>query len=210
MKRIPLTLVICLTLMLIAVAVALARTPLVRVGTDGTPLPTEIGATFNPDTVCQPEEILPKDTTVVRMSLLSLLGPEIKVHVYAEGQLITSGVIGYGWTGTVVSVPVAPLTRTYTHASVCFTLAKRQQLVNYRGDTTKRAPAVSDGAQTLPGRIRIEYLAPGKKSWLSLALPTARRIGLTVGGGSGIVLLLFMLVVSTAGLSSWVLIRDLR
>jgi hypothetical protein len=195
--------------MLVAIGVSLARTPLVRAGTDGTPLPTEVGATFAPDTVCQGEETLPKGTTVLRMTLLSLLGPGIKVRAMAGGQVVTSGEKSSGWTGTVVAVPVRPVARTYKPVTICFTLAKRQQLVNYRGANTTRSPAVSNGTQVLPGRIRIEYLKPGKESWLSLALPTARRIGLSVGGGGGIVLVLFVLVLTTAGLSSWLVVREL-
>jgi hypothetical protein len=202
-------LAVCLTLTVIAVGVSLARTPLVRAGTDGTPLPTEVGATFAPDTVCQSEELVPQGTTVIRLSLLSLLGPRITLQATAGSQIITTGVRSAGWTGTIVSIPVAPVTRTYAHATVCFTLAKRQQLVNYRGAETTRSPAVSNGTQVLPGRIRIEYLRPGKETWLSLALPTARRIGLTVGGGSGIALVLFALVLTMAGLSSWLVVREL-
>jgi len=207
--RVRVALAICLTLTLIAVGVSLARTPPVRAGTDGTPLPTEVGATFAPDTVCQGEEVVPKGTTIVRMSLLSLLGPRINLRATGGGQVITTGVRSSGWTGTVVSIPVQPVARTFSHATICFTLAKRQQLVNYRGANTTHSPAVSNGTQVLPGRIRIEYLRPGKESWLSLALPTARRIGLTVSGGGGIVLVLFALVLTITGLTSWLIVREL-
>lgn len=207
--RVRIALAICLTLTAIAVVVSLAHSPMVLAGTDGTPLPTEVGATFAPDTVCQPDEVLPRGSTIMRMSLLSLLGPRIKLWVTDGGRTITTGGIGYGWTGTVVAVPVKPLPRTYANVTVCFSLAKRQQLVNFRGATTTHGPAVSNGTQVLPGRIRIEYLRPGKESWLSLALPTARRIGLSVGGGGGIVLVPFALVLLMGSLTSWLLVRDL-
>ena len=73
--RIRLTIAIGLALTAVAVGVGLARSPLVRAGTDGTPLPTEIGATSVPTTVCQGEETVPAGTTAIRVSMLSLLGP---------------------------------------------------------------------------------------------------------------------------------------
>jgi hypothetical protein len=83
-------------------------------------------------------------------------------------------------------------------------------LVNLRGADTKFSPAVADGKRVLTGRMRFDYMHPDDKSWLALALPTARRIGLSIGGGAGIVLLPLLLLLSAASLSSWLLMRDLR
>jgi hypothetical protein len=208
--RIRIAIAIALTLTLIAVGISLARSPLVVAGTDGTPLPEEVGETSVPTTVCQSEETVPQGTTAIRVSLLSLLGPRLTLQAKAGGQLITSGELGYGWTGAVVAIPVRRVASTYTHVTVCIAMAKRQQLVNLRGFHTKFAPATSEGGQVLPGRLRFEYLRPDKRSWLSLARPTARLMGLTVGGGGGIVVVLLMLVMSTTALSSWLLMRNLR
>ncbi len=208
--RIRIAIAAGLALTLVAVSVSLARSPLVRVGTDGTPLPTEIGASSTPTTVCQGEETVPAGTTAIRVSLLSLLGPKIKLIASSGGQTVTSGEIGYGWTGAVVTIPVRRVIGTHPHTKICTSLAKRQQLVNLRGANTKFSPAVTEGKQVLAGRMRFEYLRPDSKSWLSLALPTARRIGLTVGGGSAIVVIPFMLLLSMVGLTSWLLTRDLR
>ena len=208
--RIRVAIAIGLALTIVAVSVSLARSPLVRAGTDGTPLPTEIGANAVPTTICQGEETLPAGTTAIRVSMLSLLGPKIKLVASAEGQTVTTGELGSGWTGSVVAIPVHRVVGTHAHAKVCISLAKRQQLVNLRGANTKFSPAVTEGKQVLPGRMRFEYLRPDNKSWLSLALPTARRIGLTVGGGGLIVVVPLMLLLSAAALTSWLLIRDLR
>jgi hypothetical protein len=208
--RIRIAIAIALTFTLIAVGISLARSPLVVAGTDGTPLPEEVGETAAPATICQPEETVPQGTTAIRVSLLSLLGPRLNLEAKAEGQLITSGELGSGWTGAVIAIPVRRVARTYMHATVCIAMAKRQQLINLRGLHTKFAPATSEGGQVLPGRMRFEYLRPDKRSWLSLALPTARLMGLSVGGSGGIVVVLFLLVASTTTLSSWLLIRNLR
>ncbi len=208
--RIQIAIAVGLTLTAIAVGIGLSRSPLVLAGTDGTPLPDEIGATAQPTTICQPEETIPQGTTVIRVSLLALLGPKLKLTATAGGRPVTSGELGYGWTGAVVAIPVRRVARTYAHATVCVAMAKRQQLVNLRGANTKFAPAVSEGTQVLPGRMRFEYLRPDRSSWLSLALPTARRIGLTIGGGGGIVVVVFLLLLTVTTLSSWLLVRDLR
>jgi hypothetical protein len=208
--RIRIAVGIGLTLVAIAVGVSLARSPLVLAGTDGTPLPTEIIASAVPIAICQPEETVPAGTTVLRLSILSLLGPRLKLVATSGGRVVTVGELGYGWTGSVASVPVRRVVGTHRHTKICFTLAKRQQLVNVRGAETTVAPATMNGKQVLPGRIRIEYLRPDSSTWLSLLLPTARRIGLTIGGGAGIVVIPFALLVVVASLSSWLLVRDLR
>jgi hypothetical protein len=208
--RIRIAVAIGLMLTAVAVGVSLARSPLVQAGSDWTPLPTEIGDTFVPTTICQPEEPVPAGTTAIRVSMLSLLGPRIKLVARAAGQLVTTGEIGYGWTGSVVLIPVRRVVGTHLHTTICVTLARRQQLVNLRGENTKFAPAVMGGKQILPGRMRFDYLREDNRTWLSLALPTARRIGLTVGGGAGIVVIPLALLLTVASLSSWLLVRDLR
>lgn len=208
--RIRITIAIGLGLIVLAVGIGLARSPLVRAGTDGTPLPTEIGATSVPTTICQGEETVPAGTTAIRVSLLSLLGPRIKLVARSGGQVVTSGTIGYGWTGAVVTIPVRRVVGTHRHTNVCVSLAKRQQLVNLRGANTKFSPAVTEGKQVLPGRMRFDYLRPDSRSWLSLTLPTARRLGLNIGGGAGIILIPLMLLLSVGTLASWLVVRDLR
>jgi hypothetical protein len=208
--RIRLTIAIGLALTMLAVGVSLARSPLVRAGTDGTPLPTEIGATSVPATICQGEETVPAGTTAIRVSLLSLLGPRITLVARSGGQVVTTGEIGYGWTGAVVAIPVRRVVGAHPHTQICVSLAKRQQLVNLRGANTRFSPAITEGKQVLAGRMRFDYLRPDRKSWLSLVLPTARRLGLNIGGGAGIVVIPLMLLLSAAALTSWLLVRDLR
>ncbi len=208
--RIRITIAIGVALLAVAVGVALVRSPLVRAGTDGTPLPTEIGATSVPTTVCQGEETVPAGTTAIRVSMLSLLGPRLKLVARSGGQLVTRGELGYGWTGAVVAIPVTRVLGTHPHTTICVSLAKRQQLVNLRGANTKFSPAVTEGKQVLTGRMRFDYLRPDSRSWLSLALPAARRLGLNIGGGAGIVLIPLLLLLSVGTLASWLLVRDLR
>jgi hypothetical protein len=208
--RIRITIAIGLALTALAIGVSLARSPLVRAGSDGTPLSAEVGATSVPTTICQGEETVPAGTTAIRVSMLSLLGPRLKLVARSAGQVVTTGEIGYGWTGAVVTIPVKRVVGSHRRTNVCVSLAKRQQLVNLRGMNTKFSPAVTEGKQALSGRMRFDYLRPEDSSWLSLALPTARRIGLNIGGGAGIVVIPLMLLLSVTTLASWLLVRELR
>ncbi len=208
--RIKLAIAVGFALIAIGVGVGLARTPLVLAGSNGTPLSSEVGATSVPATVCQGEETVPAGTTAIRASMLSLLGPRAKLVARSGGRVVTTGEIGYGWTGAIATIPVARVVGAHAHTQICITLAKRRQLVNLRGANTKVAPAVLDGKQVLTGRMRFDYLHPDSKPWISLIVPTARRIGLNVGGSGAIVLIPLLLLMTAGALTSWLLVRDLR
>ncbi len=79
------------------------------------------------------------------------------------------------------------------------------------GRTTPPAEATFGGTKPLPGRISIEYLQPGRRSWWSLALSVARRLGLgRAAAGTGNALLVLALALAVLTLSSWLVVRDLR
>ncbi len=79
------------------------------------------------------------------------------------------------------------------------------------GRRTPPAEATVGGARPLPGRISVEYLHPGPRSWASLAVSVARRLGLgRAAAGTGNALLVLALALTVLTLSSWLVVRDLR
>jgi hypothetical protein len=161
---------------------------------------------------CQPDEVLPRGTTAIRLRLFAFLGPRVTVDVLAQGRVIAHGEHGSGWTGGVVTVPVHPLPVTVSGAEVCFTLAlngdEAGELVGEK-TTAGRAARGSDGS--LPGRVRLEYLRPGSSSWWSLALSVARRMGLGhAWGGTWIAVLVLVLMGGVALLCARLVLRELE
>jgi len=119
---------------------------------------------------------------------------------------------GSGWTGGTVTVPVRPVVGRAVHnVTICFKLGPTREIVTIEGQLTKPAVAARGEGAALPGRMRIEYVRAGHSSWWSLALPTARRLGLgRAWAGSWVALLLATLMGAVVALCSWVLLRELR
>jgi hypothetical protein len=160
---------------------------------------------------CQPDEVLPRGTTAIRLRVFAFLGPRVTVDVLARGHVIAHGERGSGWTGGVVTVPVDPLPVTVSGAEVCFTLALNgDETGDLVGERTTPGRAARDSDGSLPGRVRLEYLRAGSSSWWSLALSVARRMGLgRAWGGTWIAVLVLVLMGSVTVLCSRLVLREL-
>jgi hypothetical protein len=165
----------------------------------------KLAATQSGASICQQDETLPRATTAIRFSLKALIGPRIAVKALAGGKIVTSGERGPGWTAGAVTVPVARVDRTVTHAEVCLAFALSDETVDLEGESASGArAAVAGDGQALPGRMHVEYLRPGDRSWWSLALSTARHLGLgRAWTGTWVALLVLVLVVIVLTLTLW-------
>jgi hypothetical protein len=140
-----------------------------------------------------------------------MLGPQVIVEVIGSGHALTAGERGSGWTAGAVTVPVKPLRRTVAGVTTCFAFERSAWPVELTGRLTPPSTAARNGRQVLPGRVGIEYLRPGSRSWWSHALSMARAMGLGhAGGGPLIPLLVLTLMFSIAALSAWLAVRELR
>jgi hypothetical protein len=173
---------------------------------------TELNTIAAPARLCQGDEVLPAGTTAVRISLEALIGPSVTLAASADGHLLTSGRRATGWSNGSVTIPVAPLTRSYSHVTICAQIARPRKPLGVDGVRTAPAVAARDAAgQPVAGRLLVEYLRPGKTSWWSLVRSVARRMGLGhAWGGTGIALLAAAMMAALATLMSWVLLRELR
>jgi hypothetical protein len=93
-----------------------------------------------------------------------------------------------------------------------FTLGRPIEAVKIVGAHVPAAEGlVADGGERLGGRIRVEYLSPGRASWLSLAPSIARRMGFGhAWSGTWIVFALLAAMTSVTFLLAKVAVRELR
>jgi hypothetical protein len=201
-----------LALIATAVAIVMSRSPQVVSGLNGIePLATRLMSVPGSGGGCQAGETLPARTSAVRMSLEASAGPRVAVNVLVAKTIVTHGEGAQGWLGQVVTIPVEPLDRTVRHATVCFAFTGAHERVSYLGVPTPKRSAATSGGRALRGRISIEYLRPGHSSWWSLALSTARRMGLgRAWAGTWIALLVAILLAASIALASWLAIRESR
>jgi hypothetical protein len=137
-----------------------------------------------------------------------MLGPRVSVELRAGGRTLGSGSQAAGWDGQVVTVPLSRALPTSAPATVCFSFGSLPEGVTLLGAPTTLAPARS-AEHVLPGRLRVEYLRPGRRSWWSLAPSIARRIGLSsFAAGGGIALVALLLTAAAIAVGSIWAVRE--
>jgi hypothetical protein len=210
-RRVSLALGAGLALLTIAIGLTLTRSPPLLAGTNSIPAATRVATTTRSAGACQANEVLPADTSAIRLSLEASLGPRVTVKALSGKRVLTHGERPAGWTGLGVTVPVKRVPQSTSGVKICFAFAVENELVSIFGQRTPATVAATYPEGTLPGRMRIEYLRPGRSSWWSLALSVSRRMGLgRAWAGTWIVLLVLALMVTAATLASWLVLRDLR
>jgi hypothetical protein len=197
MRRVRIALAAGLTLLAIAIGLTLAHAPM-TVARSNRPSgqPEEpIATSRESSSFCQAGETLPRGTSALRIWLDAVYGPQVAVEVSAEGRRIAAGTHGSGWVGGSVTVPVPALARTVSGARVCVSFRAQDETVTVQGNS---------------GRMWIEYLRPGSRSWASLVAPTARRMGLgRAGTGIWVVFVALALLATVIVLASRLLLREL-
>jgi hypothetical protein len=208
--RTSIVLVAGLVLIAAIVGVTLARSPSTLAGTNSIRAENSIGITEVATRVCQAGETLPAGTSAVRLSLVAIIGARVSIRALADGKLITHGSRGAGWTGSVVTVPVRPLARSFSHVTVCFSLSDLNGEVEVSGQHTGPV-AVSALGQRLHGRFRVEYVRAGHSSWASRISSVATHIGLgRAASGAWVAFFILTLALGVVALSSWGIVRELR
>jgi hypothetical protein len=210
MRRVKVVFGIGLILAAAGIAVSLSQAPATVAAVNNTELGVLAQVTHETE-VCQSNEVLPPDTTAIRLQLYVVTGPRVALEVLAHGRVIVHGEHGSGWTGNVVTLPVQPLSRQRSGVEICFTpFLNGDETAVLLGEPTTPAGAARDAAGTLPGRVTVEYLRPGRSSWWSLAPGVARRMGLgRAWSGTWWVLLVVCLMGSVILVASRLVLREL-
>jgi hypothetical protein len=201
---------------LVSIALALAATfshaPALATVARSVPAEKRLVKTSGEASGCQRGELLPADTTAIRLGLFAVTTPAVALRVLAGSHAIAEGTLAPGWSGEGATVPVNKVfPRGVSPVTVCFALNSINGEVTMVGRFTPPAEATLGGGRPLPGRISIEYVRPGRRSWWSLAVSVARHLGLgRAAGGTGNALLVVALAATVLALSSWLVMRDLR
>jgi hypothetical protein len=213
MTRVGVVLAAGLALTAVAVVVTLSRSPLTLAGANSVQTVVRLSETTSREDAegCQADETLPRDIAAVHLSMFAVVGPRVTVRMLSGSRVITSGTEAPGWVGSVATVPLRPLPRAYSHVKLCFKISSVNGPVQVNGAHTSRAEAVVSRGEVLPGRMRVEYLRPGRRSWWSLAGGVVQRMGLghAAGGVFGVALVA-LLAAAVLTLSTLAAARGLR
>ena len=161
-------------------------------------------------TVCQGAERIPAGTEALRISAAAYIGPGVSLVVSRGPLAVSRGHQGAGWVSSYLTLPLQPTISTDTAATICVTRDNGKLAAGLLGGETSGAlPVATANGVPLGGRMRVEYLARGNRSWLSLARHVARRMGLGhAPSGGWIVILLAAISLATVGLAGWLLLRE--
>lgn len=209
--RVKLALLAGFALLAVALALTLLGSPMTVAATNRVPgREAALGGTTTGARYCQAGEVLPRGSSAIRIWLSAAAGPRVNVVVYAGARAIAGGTRPSIWIGGAVTVPLEPLPYTVTGATVCVSFRLHDETIGFQGMPTPAAAAAHDGRRTLGGRLIIDYLRPGKRSWMSLAGEVARRMGLgRAAAGTWIVLLALALFAAAVALASRLLLEEL-
>ncbi len=127
---------------------------------------------------CQSGELVPRGTRQIRLSLEAFIGPALQVTVLSKGHIVTSGKIGAGWGTRYITVPVRPVPRTISSATVCFKTGRLKEVVSVLLRPAGRSESARTTNERLGGRLGIEYLGRQHSSWLAMIAPVVRHMGL--------------------------------
>lgn len=189
-----------------ALGVVLSHTPLSVAGTNGVPAHPTIATIRKGGVICQAGGTVPAGTTSIRVSLSANVGPAVGLKVFSGLLLVTHGYREAGWgVAETVTVPVSRVARASAASRICTTIGPAAETIDINGTKT----GASANSHTI--LLRIEYLRPSQRSWLSLASSTAAHIGIAhAAGGAWIAYVAIAAMIAAAATAVRVLLRELR
>lgn len=211
MRRIRITVGVGLAAIALALIVVLSGSPIAVAGKNFTQT-AALGEFEKTTEACQANETLPRGTSSVRLRAFAFTGPRVTVKILEAGHVIASGEQSSGWTGGVVTVPVAPLATVRSGVTLCFAYFLNDYETMFPvGQVTSPANAARGHGVVLPGRLGVEYLRPSSSSWWSRMLQVARHMGLgNAWGGTWCVGLVLLVMAGVVLLVSRAALRELQ
>lgn len=212
MRSVKVALLVGFALLALALVSTVSRSPISVAASNKEPeKEATVANTSHGATYCQTGEALPAGTSAIRVWLDAAAGPRVKLTISAQGHTITSASRGSDWIGSSVTVPVRQVTHTVTDTTVCVSFPLHYETVLATGSSTPAGLAAHEGRRALTGRLWIEYLRPGSRSWLELVPEVVRHMGFGHAiPGTWIVYVALVLVLAAAAVASRVLVAELR
>jgi hypothetical protein len=136
----------------------------------------------------------------------------VTVKLLSGNRVLADGVRGTGWIGESPTVPLSPVRQRATDVKLCFTIGQRIEGVGLDGVRARTATVVNTKTgQSLLGRMRIEFLRSGARSWLSLSSSVARRAGLGHWpAGTWTIPVVMAMVAAVVLGASWLTVREMQ
>lgn len=191
----------------VGVGVTLSRSPVTLARSNLVNALTQFETLRGQFAACQGNETLPAHVTAIRLSLDSVLGPELDLRVLSGKHLLTEGQRAPGWTSADVTIPVKPVAVETRNVSVCFSFTAIDESVGLTGEPVSSARATGND----DGLIKVEYLRPGKRSWLSLVSSVADHMAFGhAWSGAWLAPALLTMMLAIAAVVAWVAVRLAR
>jgi hypothetical protein len=184
--------------------VVLTGSPLTPVSSNGLPANLAVAFISRPEVGCQPSGVVPQGTQAVRVSLSANVGPRVGVRILSGATLVTEGEHDAGWgVDETVTVPVRRVASTITNGRICTTVGPMVEPLQVNGVRVRTARGRGTAIE-----LRMEYLRPDRRSWLSLAASMARNMGLDhAPGGAWVAYLVMAVMLIVSALCTRVLLR---
>jgi hypothetical protein len=191
MKNVRVTLALGIALIIAVGVLVLKQSPPRVLRSNGPSANWSLAGTSSQPAFCQAKEVLPATTSAIRLSITGFFGSNVHVVAYRGARVLTEGSRGPDWTGTSVTVPVKRVNHTSSQVNLCFALGPNEETIVIPGFLTSprdaavasesgglAAAARGSNVLTLKGRVLIEYLAVGQRSWWSRISSVVRNMGL--------------------------------
>ena len=195
-----------LTLLALGIAARLSSSLLVLAGTNSVVPEARVAVSRRGHvSFCQGGEVLPADTSAVRLGMVVNIGPMVTVTARSGSLIVARGTRSAGWTGAVVTVPIGRVPHTVSHMTLCIAIARSVEPIELTGGVAP-APAGREPS----AKVAVEYLRPGTRSWWSSAVSIAERLGLgRAPRGRWVALIPIALMVAATLLTSWLVLTQL-
>ncbi len=205
------TLAVCALVLATGIAAALSHASVRRTGTNDVVVAGVVDTLRGAHRLCQDDELLPAGTGALELTVTGRGHPAMAVELLdtATGAPVAAGTTD-AWGVASATVPLHPRIARDRDVHVCVGLHApgAGAAAMLYGAPAAGAQSATDDGQRLGGRLRIDYVSSGARSWASFAPTVVARIGRThAWSGTPVALFAALLTLLSISLAAWLLVR---